>query len=203
LSLRSFPLTALLLAASSACLGYAGLILGEARWFDVTEQERLRRESWGEPTGSLHGSLAVRCRQAAAQGRSWARIRADRVALSAPVVEGTGRGQLRLAVGHLPGSAFPGERGNVVLAGHRDMHFAPLRKVQVGDRLSLITPDGTFEYVVTGVSIVDPYEVEIEQATPPRPHADHLLPVRLSRRRSLSPGRPGLDAAGLMALPIP
>jgi sortase A len=72
---------------------------------------------------------------------------------------------MRLAVGHLPGSAFPGEPGNVVLAGHRDMHFAPLRRVEVGDRLSLITPDGTFEYVVNAVSIVDPHEVEIERPT--------------------------------------
>jgi sortase A len=164
---RLFKPTALLFAIAGLCLGRAGFVLVRARWYDAVEKQRLREESWGGPAraGLLHGGLARRCRQAALAGRSWARLEADGMELSAPVVEGVGREQLLRAVGHLPGSAFPGEAGNVVLAGHRDMHFAPLRNAAVGDRLSLITPDGTFDYAVTTVSIVDPSAVGIERPT--------------------------------------
>jgi sortase A len=72
---------------------------------------------------------------------------------------------MRHAVGHLRGSAFPGERGNVVLAGHRDLHFSVLRDIELGDNLSLITPDGTFRYVVSNVAIVQADAVEVERPT--------------------------------------
>ena len=55
---------------------------------------------------------------------------------------------------HVSSSARPGEADNVVIAGHRDTHFAALRTLETGDRLRL--EDGTgaardYEVVATAV----------------------------------------------------
>ena len=68
---------------------------------------------------------------------------------------GSGR-TLAFAPGHLGASAMSGMVGNAVIAGHRDTHFAFLRDVESGERVSLETPDGrTHAYEVIGAEIVD------------------------------------------------
>lgn len=61
--------------------------------------------------------------------------------------------------GHWPGSAMPGEVGNVVIAGHRTSHGAEFRhldKLLPGDEMVLTTDDGAFAYHVTATEIVEP-----------------------------------------------
>jgi sortase A len=70
-----------------------------------------------------------------APGASVARIRIPRLLLDEIVVEGVDDNSLNAGPGHVPGSAFPGERGNAVLSAHRDRHFARLGAIQVGDTL--------------------------------------------------------------------
>jgi len=84
------------------------------------------------------------------------RIEIERAGISALVIEGTSSKALRRGVGHVVGTAFPGEQGNVGLAGHRDTYFRGLKKVVVGDRITLETPDGRFSYVVDSLLIVPP-----------------------------------------------
>jgi sortase (surface protein transpeptidase) len=55
------------------------------------------------------------------------------IGLSAMVLDGDDEHTLRLAVGHIPGTAIPGRSGNVGIAGHRDTFFRPLRKIKAGD----------------------------------------------------------------------
>jgi len=68
---------------------------------------------------------------------------------------------LRRAVGHLPGTALPGEPGNVVLAGHRDPFFRPLKDVRPGDAVELTTPQGRFEYTVEDTQVVEPGRTDL------------------------------------------
>jgi sortase A len=68
-------------------------------------------------------------------------------------------------VGHLPKTAFPGEPGNVVLAGHRDSFFSDLGEVRSGDRVRITTPDGVFEYRVDSRRVVSPEQTEVLTAT--------------------------------------
>jgi sortase A len=82
------------------------------------------------------------------------------------VAEGVAAATLRHAVGHVPGTALPWEEGNVALAGHRDTFLWPLRGVQVGDALSLVTPRGRFEYVVRSLEVVSPERSEVLAPTP-------------------------------------
>ncbi|MEO7649313.1 MAG: class D sortase [Bryobacteraceae bacterium] len=72
------------------------------------------------------------------------------------VVEGAGKSELRKSPGHLVGTALPGDRGNCVIAGHRDTHFRILKNVEVGETISLATKGRRFRYRVTGTRIVHP-----------------------------------------------
>jgi sortase A len=68
---------------------------------------------------------------------------------------GSGR-TLAFGPGHLSASALPGEIGNMVIAGHRDTHFAFLRDVEPGTRVSVESFAGvTTEYEVIGRNVVD------------------------------------------------
>lgn len=71
--------------------------------------------------------------------------------------------------GHWPGTAMPGQLGNVVIAGHRVSHDKPFRNLDqlvVGDDVILTTDDGRFVYKVTGTDIVYPDALWIADQTP-------------------------------------
>ncbi len=68
---------------------------------------------------------------------------------------GSGR-TLAFGPGHLGSSASPGERGNMVFAGHRDTHFSFLKDVIVGESMIVETTDGhQYLYEVVGMDVVD------------------------------------------------
>lgn len=68
---------------------------------------------------------------------------------------GTGR-TLAFGPGHMSASAMPGERGNVVIAGHRDTHFRFLEDVEPGEVLTVESHNGVSHlYEVVDVDIVD------------------------------------------------
>jgi len=49
----------------------------------------------------------------------------------------------------------------VVLAGHRDTFFRPLRRVAVGDAILLRTGGQTFRYLVQSTEVVSPKDVDV------------------------------------------
>ena len=53
-----------------------------------------------------------------------------RIHVSVMVLEGSDSHILRVADGHVPGTALPGRFGNVGIAGHRDTFFRPLREIR-------------------------------------------------------------------------
>jgi sortase A len=96
-----------------------------------------------------------------AEGSLVGRIDIPRLDLSAVVFEGTTDDTLARGVGHLRGSAGPGERGNLVLAGHRDTFFRELRNIREGDEVDIKGPQGEFEYQVESTTIVNPDQTEV------------------------------------------
>jgi sortase A len=58
------------------------------------------------------------------------------------VLSGANGSTTAFAPGHIPGTARPGEVGNVGLAAHRDTHFAFLEGVRIGELLWLELPGG-------------------------------------------------------------
>jgi sortase A len=95
------------------------------------------------------------------EGAGIAEMRIGRLGLSVVVVQGESEAILQRAVGHLARTALPGDEGNVVLAGHRDTFFRPLKDILEGDRITLQTPERAFEYVVEWTSIVKPTDVGV------------------------------------------
>jgi LPXTG-site transpeptidase (sortase) family protein len=85
------------------------------------------------------------------------------IGLDVVMVEGTGKGDLKIGPGHWPETPFPGEGGNFVVSGHRTTYGAPffrLNKVAVGDEIDLVLPYAVARYTVTRVIIVYPDEVD-------------------------------------------
>ena len=82
-----------------------------------------------------------------------------------PVREGTERDVLSDSLGHESGTAFAGEEGNCVIAGHRNYNFGKyfnrLDEVEIDDLIYLDSATETYTYVVTDIQVVDPTDVEI------------------------------------------
>jgi sortase A len=89
------------------------------------------------------------------------RIEIPRLGLAAMVAEGTDSPTLRRAVGHIPGTALPGYRGNMALAGHRDAFFRGLGQVRPGDQIRLRTESGVYVYEIGSSRIVGPEQTDI------------------------------------------
>ena len=90
-----------------------------------------------------------------------ARLSIQRIHLRAMVREGSDDNTLDVALGHVRGTAMPGQRGNVAVAGHRDRLFRRLAEVAKDDEIQLQTPAATFTYQVDDMAIVSPKTVSV------------------------------------------
>jgi sortase A len=162
-----------LLALGIASLGYVGYSLVDAKLFQAYENWQLERatkisRSWSAvpPSQVVHAAL----RSAGppipvAPGGALGRIEIPRIGVDAIVVEGTSGKSLRRAVGHIAGTALPGESGNVAIAGHRDTFFRDLRNIRQGDEITLTTMTGSYRYRVESAKVVDPENTEVLNAS--------------------------------------
>jgi sortase A len=89
------------------------------------------------------------------------RLQVERLGVSAMVMEGISGKTLRRAVGHISGTALPGQSGNVGIAGHRDTFFRPLRNIQADDIITLTTLGGEYRYRVVSTKVVSPDNVAV------------------------------------------
>jgi len=145
----------LLLSLGIVLLTYCLGVAVESQWFQTKLERRLAMFG-GHDAGALPLAAAKATRNEARTSGLIGRIEIPRLGVSAMVLEGASGRALRRGVGHVATTAFPGERGNVGLAGHRDTYFRKLAKTERGDRIWLRTPDGSFQYVVEEVMIVTP-----------------------------------------------
>jgi len=98
---------------------------------------------------------------AAAEGAPLAVVRIPKCNLRAPVFSGTRGAALNRGVGWIPGTARPGEAGNIGIAGHRDSFFRELKDLQAGDAIEIETTRDTAAYTVDQVEIVEPDDVRV------------------------------------------
>src|SRR4051794_4537472 len=85
-------------------------------------------------------------------GDSLTRIQIPDIKVDVVVVEGTTASALRAGAGHYPDTPLPCEVGNVSIAGHRTTYGRPFHNVDlldVGDKITLVTPIGKCTYEVT------------------------------------------------------
>jgi len=146
-------------------LGYYGYVTVEAalyQTYETRELDTILRSApslrSGPATSTTDAAPPARRREPSA-GSLIGRLEIPRLGVSAIVRAGSDARTLRLAVGHIPGTALPGERANVGLAGHRDTFFRRLRDIRPDDEIRIATPEGTFTYRVERTNIVDPQDV--------------------------------------------
>jgi sortase A len=89
-----------------------------------------------------------------------------RLGVEGNILEGADDDILRVAVGHIPGTALPGTAGNTALAAHRYGYFKGLRGVRKGDRITVRTPAGTYHYAVDHIDVVEVTDISVLAPTP-------------------------------------
>jgi len=147
-------------------LGYWGFALADGWIFQRRESADLHRllgeqRAISAGTPRLESSTSLKGAPAAVTDGLIGRIEIPGVLLSAVVLEGIGKTTLRRAVGHIPGTALPGQPGNVGISGHRDTFFRPLKDLKIKDEIQFSTLDGDFRYVVESLVVVDPNNVGV------------------------------------------
>ncbi len=85
--------------------------------------------------------------------------------LKSIIVEGTDMNHLKYYVGHFTQTKMPGEYGNFAISGHSsnvyNEVFNGVNKLNNGDLIKIITLYGEYDYYVTRVYNVDPYQSEV------------------------------------------
>jgi len=79
-------------------------------------------------------------------------ITIEKIKVKIPIIEGVQQEELDQAIGHMPGTPFPGKPGNVILAGHRSYSFGQffnrIDELENGDVIKVSYANKTFEYTV-------------------------------------------------------
>jgi sortase A len=155
-----------LLAAGVSLLAYCGFVLVDAWSFQERADRQLER--WLANRQAANGGVRQVASPASpktlpqvASGGLIGRIEIPRLGVSVIVMEGTSAKTLRRAVGHIAGTALPGEPGNVGVSGHRDTFFRPLRNIRPGDVITLTTLPGEYRYRVVSAKVVRPDDVAV------------------------------------------
>lgn len=129
-------------------------------------------------------------------GAGFARLIIPRLDLDVIVVELSGladRESLKRGPGHVPETAYPGEPGNMVIAGHRTTYAAPFKHMDLmgpGDKIIVETKDGRYVYEFSEQKIVPSNDLAVlEQEGEPRVSLIACHPLRSARQRIVVVGR--------------
>lgn len=98
------------------------------------------------------------------------RLAIPAIGIDRPLLEGIRLPTFDMGPGHWPGSAMPGQQGNMVVGGHRtsaNRDFRDLDQLEPGDEMIVTDNTGeTFTYVVQSTEITGPYSLRVIHQTP-------------------------------------
>jgi sortase A len=149
----------ILFACAALLLGYCGYVLLDAWKFQHQETRILDRVP--SSTKAAESPAASFMPGAIEPDGLIGRIEIQRLGVSVVVVEGTSPRALRRAVGHILGTALPGQAGNIGIAAHRDTFFRPLRNIRRDDVITLTTLGGEYRYRVVSTKVVKPSNIAV------------------------------------------
>lgn len=131
-------------------------------------------------------------------------ISISKINIKAPLIQATGSTQTELnsslnqGVILYPGSALPGENGEVFLSGHSSTYiwnktpygqvFASLNHLEAGDIVSLFYNNYQYDYRIIGKEILLPNQVKISGGSEPRLTLMTCWPVGTSLKRLIVRG---------------
>jgi sortase A len=142
--------------AGTLAILYVAVTVLYARFYQKAANNTLEQQMHAEKRHSVRLSGAV-----AKEGDLLGRIEIPRLGIKVAILEGTTSQTLRLGVGHIEGTARPGERGNIGIAGHRDTFFRDLKGIRTSDEIQIQTATGFSRYVVDWVRIVSPGDTKV------------------------------------------
>jgi len=152
------------------------LFVGYQLWGTGIAEARSQRSLMGDfelprPASTTPGTTAppVTAPPPVPDGEAIAVIRIPKLGVEKAVVEGVALGDLKKGPGHYRDTPLPGQPGNSAIAGHRTTYGAPfyrLDELEPGDRITVATRQGTFDYEVREQKVVRPSEVSVLDPTP-------------------------------------
>ncbi len=146
-------------------LGYYGYVSAETSLYQAYENRELDAILASAPRRAPRRHRGTHRDLARRRGEMIGRVEIPRLDVSVVVRAGSDARTLQLAVGHIPGTALPGETGNIGLAGHRDTFFRRLRDIKPDDEIRVVTPHGVFTYRVERTVVVQPDDVWVLDPT--------------------------------------
>jgi sortase A len=150
-----------LLVVGVLILGYCGFVLLDTKVYQASETSHFQQQIKDlKPAITSQGRVHEVSFHPAA-GKALGEIELTRIGVTAMILEGTDDRTLRRAVGHIPGTALPGQPGNVAIAGHRDTFFRALRNVRQDDEITLMTLEGSYRYRVDSIKVVGPEDTQV------------------------------------------
>ena len=81
------------------------------------------------------------------------------------ILDGTTTEALAFGPGHVDGTSYPGEKGNICIAGHRDSFFNNIKDLSVGDIIRIDYVDSQQLFQIDSTIIVEPEQVRWLDAT--------------------------------------
>jgi sortase A len=96
------------------------------------------------------------------------RLSIEKLKVNVTIYKGVTEREFDRGVGYWPGSALPGDMGNMVIGGHRTSAHRPfydIQKLKVGDIIVVTRPQHTVRYRVTRKYIVKPTDLWIIKPT--------------------------------------
>jgi sortase A len=156
---------ALLWVVLLIALGSAGYTVIRAQIYQDYQTYALYQALQGRAGASSWPAPALSLSPRAHPGSPIGQLEIPRLHLSVMILEGTDDRALRLGLGHINQTAFPGNPGNVGIAGHRDTFFRALRGIRANDLIQITTLYGSFRYSVQSTEIVKPQDTWVLKAS--------------------------------------
>ena len=127
------------------------VLASQFRLPDMTHWSKKRIESYDSSDANAQSPLGV--------------LSIPAIHVRVAVFNGTSDRLLDLGAGRVPGTARTAGDGNLAIAAHRDGFFRGLKDIEVGDELSFTSKQGTHNYTVMELSIVDPTDISVLEST--------------------------------------
>jgi sortase A len=137
-------------------LGYVGFTLLDSRLYQASAKRSLETQIQTD-----HERKEAAPKPVIKNGDVLGQMDIPRLGVSVAVLQGTNSRILRLGVGHIKGTALPGEPGNSGIAGHRDTFFRELKDIHKNDEIELQTANGRFRYQVDWAKVVAPDDTSV------------------------------------------
>ena len=155
-----------LLAAGLALVGWPLAVYAESeyvQWSASREFQGGGGTAAKPPSETIVPNKSFRAKSAPKRtpGSALGKFSIDRLGISYVLLEGTAARTLDKSIGHVEGTSFPGETGNIGIAGHRNTHFRKLEWVRRGDVIRIHTKSEEYRYDVEWVGLYTPFDLEV------------------------------------------